>query len=177
MRGDKVLWSGSRLITLSPWPCCRGGVRACVVCAYLDIVTWTCREVTITIWLLYRPYTIEARPVNSLQCPAIPNAEHLHYQNATMAPTPHKRDEGHEKSRHRCSPRLSERDLTDKPVLSDLHLLLELLSHTLRLRTKTPVHGDSPTASLHPRLPHLDTIPVLRVVTGMVLREIGRAHV
>ena len=35
----------------------------------------------------------------TIQCPAIPNAEHLHYQNATMAPTPHKRDEGHEKSR------------------------------------------------------------------------------
>src|SRR5699024_8475691 len=59
VRGDKVLWSGSRLITLSPWPCCRGGVRARVVCVYLDIVTWTGREVTITIWLLYLRYTIE----------------------------------------------------------------------------------------------------------------------
>src|SRR5699024_2997046 len=71
VRGDKVLWSGSRLITLSSRPCCRGGVRACVVCAYLGIVTWAGREVTITIWLLYRSYTIEASPVNSLQGTAV----------------------------------------------------------------------------------------------------------
>src|SRR5699024_6280772 len=61
VRGDKVLWSGSRLITLSPWPCCRGGVRACVVCAYLGIVTWTGWKVTITIRLLY-PCSILCHP-------------------------------------------------------------------------------------------------------------------
>ena len=57
------------LVTLSPWPCCRGGVRACVVCAYLGIVTWTGREVTITIRLLYGPYTIDASPHHGFTMP------------------------------------------------------------------------------------------------------------
>ena len=69
VRGDKVLWPGSRLITLSPWPCCRGGVRACVVCVYLDIVTWTGREVTITIRLPYGRYTIDASPHHGFTMP------------------------------------------------------------------------------------------------------------
>src|SRR5699024_7945255 len=69
VRGDKVLWSGSRLITLSPWPCCRGGVRACVVCAYLGIVTWTGWKVTITIRLLYGRYTIDASPHHGFKMP------------------------------------------------------------------------------------------------------------
>src|SRR5699024_12471465 len=62
VRGDKGLWSGSGLITLSSWPCCRGGVRACVVCVYLDIVTWTGREVSITNRFVYGWYTIDTRP-------------------------------------------------------------------------------------------------------------------
>src|SRR5699024_4463443 len=57
------------LVTLSPWPCCRGGVRACVVCAYLDTVTWTGREVTITIRLLYVRYTIDASPHHGFKMP------------------------------------------------------------------------------------------------------------
>ena len=69
MRGDKVLWSGSRLITLSSRPCCRGGVRACVVCAYLGIVTWAGREVTITIRLLYPCSILRQAPTLGLQCP------------------------------------------------------------------------------------------------------------
>src|SRR5699024_12038243 len=32
VRGDKALWSGSRVITLSSRPCCRGGVFACTGC-------------------------------------------------------------------------------------------------------------------------------------------------
>ena len=50
------------------------------------------------------PGTQKPPRIDYCQCagvlPAIPNAEHLHYQNAAKAPTPHKRDEGHEKSRH-----------------------------------------------------------------------------
>src|SRR5699024_4728533 len=69
VRGDKVLWSGSRLITLSPWPCCRGGVFVYTGCVYLDTVTWTGREVTITIRLLYGPYTIDASPHHGITMP------------------------------------------------------------------------------------------------------------
>ena len=71
MRGDKILWSGSRLITLSSRPCCRGGVRACVGCAYLGIVTWAGREVTITIRLLYPRSILRQAPTLGLQCPTV----------------------------------------------------------------------------------------------------------
>src|SRR5699024_8676809 len=69
VRGDKVLWSGSRLITLSSRPCCRGGVFVYTGCAYLDTVTWTWRKVTITIRLLYGPYTIDASPHHGFKMP------------------------------------------------------------------------------------------------------------
>src|SRR5699024_8979841 len=59
------------LVTLSPWPCCRGGVRACVVCAYLDTVTWTGREVTITIRLLYPRSILRQAPTLGLKCPTV----------------------------------------------------------------------------------------------------------
>src|SRR5699024_1261201 len=71
VRGDKVLWSGSRLITLSPWPCCRGGVFVCTGCVYLDTVTWTGREVTITIRLLYPRSILRQAPIMGLQCPTV----------------------------------------------------------------------------------------------------------
>src|SRR5699024_12624492 len=88
MRGYKVLWSGSRLITLSPWPCCRGGVRACVVCVYLDIVTWTCWKVTITIRLPYLRYTIE--PNRAIVYTAPPYQTRNTYTTKTrQRPPPH----------------------------------------------------------------------------------------
>src|SRR5699024_7339703 len=99
----KSCGQGSRLITLSPWPCCRGGVRACVGCAYLGIVTWTGREVTITIRLLYGRYTIDASPHPGFTMPSCAKRDNPTAQNATMAPTPHRRDEGHEKSRRERS--------------------------------------------------------------------------
>src|SRR5699024_10280831 len=52
-------------------PCCRGGVRACVGCAYLDTVTWTGREVTITIRLLYPRSILRQAPTLGLQCPTV----------------------------------------------------------------------------------------------------------
>src|SRR5699024_9089554 len=180
------------LVTLSSRPCCRGGVRACVVCAYFATVTWTGREVSITIRVLDPRSILRQAPIVGLQCPTVfGHKENPHHPagqwgqprirtdqpTTTPAPRPRTATTGQPgprqhtpTSRDRRSPRLLERDLTNKPVLSDLHLLLELLSHTFRLRTKTPVNTNSPTARLHPRLPHLDTGPVLRVVTGMVLR-------
>src|SRR5699024_1005841 len=71
VRGDKVLWSGSRLITLSPWPCCRGGVFVYTGCVYLDTVTWTGRKVTITIRLLYPRSILRQAPTMGLQCPTV----------------------------------------------------------------------------------------------------------
>src|SRR5699024_1497633 len=60
---------GPCLITLSPWPCCRGGVCVYTGCVYLDTVTWTCRKVTITIRLLYVRYTIDASPHHRFTMP------------------------------------------------------------------------------------------------------------
>ena len=100
VRGDKVLWSGSRLITLSPWPCCRGGVFVCTGCVYLDTVTWTGRKVTITIRLLYVRYTIDASPHHGFTMPRCAKRDNPTAPSATMALTPHMRDEGHDKQRH-----------------------------------------------------------------------------
>src|SRR5699024_10677911 len=86
VRGDKVLWSGSRVISLSPWPCCRGGVFVYTGCVYLGSVTWTCRKVTITIRLLYVRYTIDASPHRGFTMP--------HRFGAQRKPPPSRRTMG-----------------------------------------------------------------------------------
>src|SRR5699024_12419165 len=44
-RLDKIPLTGSRLITLSSWPCCRCGVFVYTGCGYLDTAPWTGRGV------------------------------------------------------------------------------------------------------------------------------------
>src|SRR5699024_3848168 len=88
VRGDKVLWSGSRLITLSPWHCCRGGVFVYTGCVYLCSVTWAGREVTITIRLLYPRSTLCQALALGLQCPTAQNATTL-LRKTRQRPPPH----------------------------------------------------------------------------------------
>ena len=76
------------LITLSSWPCCRGGARACVVCAYLGGVTWAGRKVTITIRLLYPRSILCQAPPMRLYCPAAQNATTL-LRKTRQWPPPH----------------------------------------------------------------------------------------
>src|SRR5699024_1437766 len=76
------------LVTLSSRPCCRGGVVVYTGCVYLDIVTWTCRKVTITIRLLYLAYTIEPNPAIVYNAP--PYQTRNNYTTKTRQwPPPH----------------------------------------------------------------------------------------
>ena len=176
------------LVTLSPRPCCRGGVRACVVCTCLGIVTWAGREVTITIRLLYGPYTIDASPHHGFiiphrfwaqrKTPTIPqdnggNLDNLRTDQPTTTPAPRPRtattgQPGPRQhtltSRDRSLPRGVPSLNANQRINSQILLSLELASNRGRARTIKPIRGDRPTTILHALLPTLQ-IRTVRVIT------------
>src|SRR5699024_11187999 len=130
---------------------CRGGVRACVVCAYLGIVTWTGWKVTITIRLLYGRYTIDASPHHGFKMP--------HRFWAQGKPPPSRRTMGVTST---TSEHLRPSGRPDSTIRLQAMLLLPTHDSRLSLRPITAIN-----ASADLLLNLLNRGPVLRPIPGM----------
>src|SRR5699024_6536969 len=140
---------------------CRGGVRACVVCAYLGIVTWTGWKVTITIRLLYGRYTIDASPHHGFKMP--------HRFWAQGKPPPSRRTMG---ATSTTSEHLRPGGRPDSTIRLQAMLLLPTHHSSLSLRPITSINASADLLlNLLNRGPVLRPIPRMNRV-ALVLRVI-----